>query len=112
MKLLNLFCHIVLVSLLEAAGCSSGGSDKSQGSPHDYEIRGKGLATDAAVPEVRLHHEDVPGLMEGMKMTFKVADAKMLEGLKVGDEVQGRVKKAPELTPPYLITSLEKRGSK
>ena len=112
MKFLNVFCLIVTASLLATAGCTGGGSDKSQGSPHDYEIRGKVLEIDAAVPAVRLDHEEVPGLMDAMKMTFKVADAKMLEGLKVGDEVQGRVKKAPDLTPPYLITSLEKRTSK
>ena len=64
------------------------------------------LEADNDAPAVTLDHEDIPGLMKGMKMEFSVADAKVLEGIKAGDEVKGRVKKGPS---GYVVTHLERR---
>jgi Cu/Ag efflux protein CusF len=38
-------------------------------------------------------------------MTYPVADAKLLEGLKAGDEVEGKL----EVRGEYVITQLKKR---
>jgi len=55
---------------------------------------------------VTLHHEDIPGLMKAMEMEFRVEDLALLEGIKAGDQVQGRLKKGEA---GYTITHLEKR---
>jgi Cu/Ag efflux protein CusF len=67
------------------------------------------MAIDAEKKEVKLDHEDIVGWMGAMKMEFSVADAKMLEGLKVGDQVKGRIKKDPKAIGGGLITRLEKQ---
>ena len=69
-----------------------------------YDIKGKVVSVDASKKSVRLDHEDIPGRMKAMEMDFTVADAKLLEGLKVGDQVQGKVKDGV-----WLITELSKR---
>jgi RND family efflux transporter MFP subunit len=71
-----------------------------------FEIRGKITEIDRQRLRVTLDHEDIPGLMKGMEMPFPVENAKVLEGLKNGDQVKGRLsRKASGLT----ITHLEKR---
>jgi hypothetical protein len=44
--------------------------------------------------------------MKAMKMEFDVEDAKLLEGINVGDQIQGRLRKGES---GYVITRLEKR---
>ena len=43
--------------------------------------------------EVLAFHEAIPGHMKAMDMSFDVEDAKVLEGLKVGDQVVGKLTK-------------------
>ena len=43
-----------------------------------------------------------------MKMEFDVANAKLLDGLQVGDKVKGRIRK-DDKAPNGLITRLEKQ---
>jgi Cu/Ag efflux protein CusF len=112
MKTVYAFLSAMLVVALALAivGCKGDGdSSKSSSSEQDYEIRGKVMAIDAAKPTVTLHHEDIVGWMPAMQMEFSVADAKMLEGLKVGDQVKGRIKKDPKAIGGGLITRLEKQ---
>jgi protein SCO1/2 len=97
----------ILVFVVAVAGCSSQTAttkDKSK----TYEIKGKVMEIQAASqePKVKLDHEAVPGVMDAMKMWFHVENAKLLEGLKEGDQVQGRFK-MPD--GKYLITELTKR---
>src|SRR5438876_4005397 len=73
-------------------GCGGGESPKSAGDKL-YDIRGKVVAIDATKPAVTLDHEDIPGLMKAMEMEFGVETPKLLEGLKVGDGDQGKLKK-------------------
>jgi protein SCO1/2 len=57
--------------------------------PHTtYEVRGQVLARRLDVREVRIAHEDIPGYMPAMTMSFGVKDARLLEGLERGDLVQ------------------------
>jgi len=97
----------VLVLAMVLAGCQGGGGDKAKtAAAQQYDIRGKVVAVDPAKPAVTLDHEDIPGLMKAMQMEFKVEDPKLLEGMNVGDQVQGRLKKGES---GYVITQLEKR---
>jgi Cu/Ag efflux protein CusF len=87
------------------AGCT--GDDKSKDTKaKEYDIKGKVTAVDSKKPAVKLDHEDIPGVMKGMEMEFRVAIPKLLEGLKKGDMVQGRLRKDES---GYTITRLEKR---
>ena len=97
-----LWLPLVVVPLV-LIGCNRG-SD----SPKDklYDVKGKVLAVDLDKQTLRLDHEDIPGLMKAMKMEFRVESGKLVEGLKPGDEVQGKLRKTDA---GYLITELKKR---
>jgi protein SCO1/2 len=103
MKVSRFLALAVLVAAL--AGCT-GGPDKQGTTERQYDVKGKVVAVDPKKPAVTLDHEDIPGLMKAMEMEFKVTDARLLEGLRAGDQVQGRLKKTDS---GYLITHLEKR---
>jgi protein SCO1/2 len=83
-------------------GCN-GGSDKSKDKL--YEVKGKVVAVDLGKKTVTLDHEDIPGLMKAMEMKFSVEDAKVLEGIKAGDQVHGWLKVE---SGNYIVTELMK----
>ena len=95
-------CFVLLVVLPLFVGCK--GEPPKGSTALDYEIKGKVVAVDSNKPAVTLDHEDIPGLMKAMKMEFPVATRQMLEGIKAGDDVHGRLKK-----DGLLITELKKR---
>lgn len=102
---MNALCRpsLMLLGLLVLAGC--------QGSPDGskerlYDIKGKVTAVDAGKNTVTLDHEDIAGLMKGMEMKFPVADPNVLEGVKPGDQVQGKLRLQ---SGEQVITELQKR---
>jgi Cu/Ag efflux protein CusF len=78
----------VAFACLAFVGCKQDDSDKERA----YDIKGKVVSVDLPKKSLRLDHEDIPGFMRGMEMSFEVDDAKTLEGLKAGDQVQGKLK--------------------
>lgn len=82
------------------AGC------QRQAASRVYEVKGAVVAVDPASKTLELDHEEIPGYMKAMRMTYPIADAKLLEGLKAGDSVRGKLKVEAR---SYTITSLEKR---
>lgn len=78
----------VSMAAVTALGCRQA-SDESQ--VKQYEIHGKVVAVNSQTQTVTLDHEDIPGLMQGMEMEFKVDNAKVLEGIGPGDGVQGHL---------------------
>jgi Cu/Ag efflux protein CusF len=89
------------------AGCSDSAEKQSRAATTKrYELKGEVVAVDLKQSLVTLDHEDVPGLMKAMKMDFRVEDPKLLEGIKAGDQVQGRLKKGES---GLVITELSKR---
>ena len=89
---------------LALAGCK--GSDQRTTAAKEYPIKGKVIAVDPSKPSVKLDHEEIPGLMKAMEMDYPVENAKLLEGIKAGDQVQGQVRAE---SGKYTITRLEKR---
>jgi protein SCO1/2 len=107
MKTYQTFWLVVLPAALLVAGCGGGGEGTSRsGGDKLYDVRGKVVAVDAAKPAVTIDHEDIPGLMKAMQMEFGVEDPRLLEGIKVGDQVKGRLKKSES---GYVLTQLERR---
>ena len=103
MNTLRLLWLPVLLAALLVVGCqqgSNGSKDKI------YDVKGKVLAVDAGKKTVKLDHEDIPGLMKAMEMDFTVADAKLLEGLKVDDQVHGKL--TVKSGNQYVLTQLQK----
>lgn len=82
------------------AGC------QRQAASRVYEVKGAVVAVDPASKTLELDHEEIPGYMKAMRMTYPIADAKLLEGLKAGDSVRGKLKVGSR---SFTITSLEKR---
>lgn len=91
-------------ALILLNGC---GKSPETGKDKLYDVTGTVVATDPQKPAVTLDHEDIPGLMKAMKMEFKAADAKLLDGLRPGDAVAGKLKK--DEAGGYVVTELRKR---
>lgn len=106
MKTVHWLGLIVLSLPLALAGCAGGGTDKQKGATDkQYDVKGKVVAVAPDKGSVTLDHEDIPGLMKAMKMEFRVEDAKVLEGIKPGDQVHGRLRAD---SGKHVITRLEK----
>lgn len=114
MKCTILVALVLLPALLLLGGCTGGTDSKGtpgKGSEHkahegkQYEIKGKVTGVDAAKSSVKLDHEEIVGLMKAMEMEYSVENPKMLEGLKVGDQVHGHMKVE---SGKYTILHLEK----
>ncbi len=87
--LMRLFACTMLLSLAAIAGCSR---EKPSAKEAIHDLKGQILSLDVANSKVELKHEKIGDWMEPMTMWFKVEERKMLEGLRDGDMVQGRVK--------------------
>ena len=81
----------VLLMTLVLAGCQKA-ADASKVNDKMYDVKAKVVSVDMEKKTVTLDHEDIPGLMKAMTMTFPVEDAKTLEGIKPGDQVHGRLR--------------------
>ncbi len=99
MKPMLLIFLVALVPLV-SAGCGKNSASKEK----VYDIKGKVVSVDLENKTVTLDHEDIPGFMKAMQMPFSVESSKILEGLKPGDQVQGRLK----VSDGYVITELHK----
>jgi protein SCO1 len=89
-------------------GMSSLHSCAGAPAPREYELRGQVLDTRAEFNEVRMRHEEIPGYMEPMTMSFRVKDAALLEHCEPGDLVRGRLLVTER---DAWIESLEKVGA-
>jgi protein SCO1/2 len=53
-----------------------------------YEVTGEVRGVDAAQRQVKIAHEEIPGFMPAMTMSFDVASTELLEGVTVGAQVR------------------------
>jgi protein SCO1/2 len=103
MNALRMPAFVAVLAVL-IAGCGKKTTEKKTFKV--YDIQGKIIAIRPDKEAVTLDHEDIPGLMKGMKMQFMVEDARILEDLQVGDQVQGKLKVD---SGSQIITELKKR---
>lgn len=78
MKLPRPLVHVAFALLVAAC---------SPPAPSDHAGHGQAVAVDRGARTVTLEHDDIPGLMQAMTMTFSVAPGVDLEGLEPGSEV-------------------------
>ena len=76
---------------LAVVGCVPDASEAPDGpaGPKTYEATGTVISVEGE--HVLIDHEDIPGFMDAMTMTFPVSDPSSLEGLEVGTRVTFRV---------------------
>ena len=97
---------VTLGLALLTAGCQKATDSTPRAQEKLYEVRGKVVSVNAEKGAVTLDHEDIPGLMKGMRMEFAVEDPKLLTGLAAGDTVQGKI---AVRSGDYVLTELAKR---
>lgn len=73
---------LLLVALAAASAC---GSDAPEEEARRYPLRGQVLAVDREQQQLTVRHDDIPGLMPGMTMSFPVATPDLLEGREPGE---------------------------
>jgi protein SCO1/2 len=78
---------LLLVALVAVALTPACNKDMSQ--PKRYPIEGKVTAVDAANRSLTLNHEEIPGFMKAMTMTYPVHDSWLFNVVHPGDTVQG-----------------------
>jgi Cu/Ag efflux protein CusF len=91
----------IVFSLTLFAGCGGDGAEKI------YDLKGKVTAVDHDKRTITVDHEEIPGLMRAMKMTFGVDDPKLLEGLVAEDVITGKLKAAGT---KYNLVEIHKVG--
>jgi protein SCO1/2 len=89
MKWLSLPALAMSMLALTFASCSKTGDD---GNEKTFDVHGKVISVDLGKKEVTVDHDDIPGLMKAMRMPFKVENARILEGIKAGDQIHGKLK--------------------
>jgi len=77
----------------------------SGASPEGQRAHGIVRSVDAGARKVTLDHEDIPGLMKAMTMTFDVAPRVALEDLSPGDAVEFSVEEGGRA---YTVTEMRR----
>lgn len=78
---------VLLLASLAAAGCSREEPAKQAEEKH-WTVQGKIISLSPGEKRIEIDHQDIPGLMAAMTMTFPVADARILNGVSAGDAVE------------------------
>lgn len=71
----------IVIALSASASCNRAPE------PRRYEVRGQILGINPERQEVLVDHEDIPGFMPAMTMSYKVQDPALLQGKQPGDLV-------------------------
>ena len=88
---------LLLAWSLGLAGCGAGGGSGSG--------EGEVIAVDADKAQITLDHDEIPGMMSAMTMTFAVSDPGLLKGVEAGDEVSFELRYADGV---HTVIALER----
>lgn len=80
MRFTRIFPRFFLISLIFLTACARKPERR-------YDLTGKIVAVDRNAHELTIQHEDIPGLMKGMTMPFKVKDGWVFDAAQPGDSV-------------------------
>jgi mono/diheme cytochrome c family protein len=78
---------LLTLACLVAVSCSKIDTAASNAEKKTYNSTGMVKAVDLKNNKVTIDHQDIPGFMSAMEMTFSVASAPLLDGIAVGDQV-------------------------
>jgi protein SCO1/2 len=92
---------VLLAAGLIASGCSRPAPAKQ------YPLKGQVIAVNPAQQHITLKHDDIPGLMPGMTMSFPVARPELLAGREPGELVTATLEVADAVG---RITAIERVG--
>jgi protein SCO1/2 len=84
----------LLASFVLLSACT--GAKPKQHEGRQYPIEGKVIAVDGAHQQITLAHKDIPGLMKGMTMPFRVRDTWVFNVAQPGDELHGTLVVTPD----------------
>jgi len=84
-----------------AVGCS-------QNAPKRYPLHGQILAVDAAHQQLTIKHEDIPGFMPGMTMSYPVASAALMQDRAPGETITATLE-VSDMTG--RLVAIEHRGT-
>ncbi len=76
---------------LALSACDATPSAGGAGDTRRYDVRGVVEDVDAAHGQVLLDHEDIPGLMPAMTMTFDVPNPELLTKLAAGQRIEAKL---------------------
>jgi protein SCO1/2 len=80
---------LVILLLLAAAACRQSEKPAAKASAQRYALKGVVREVDAGRSRITVEHEDIPGYMQGMTMSFPVRDdPKVMEVLRPGDRIE------------------------
>lgn len=95
-------CRLLIAGLVLAAACSRDPEVRT------YQLKGQILAVKPDTNEILVKHEDIPGFMPAMTMTYMVKDAVLLKDRAPGDLITATL--TVESTLGYL-SAIIKTGS-
>lgn len=101
MKLLHRFAWVGVMTIAFVFAVGASGCGGSETGPHPGTGIVKGVDTGAR--KITLDHDDIPGFMKGMTMTFQLAPEVDLAGIAPGEEVDFRVE---EKGGVYTVTEV------
>lgn len=77
---------------------SSGCSTEKTSTGRDYDIVGRVTELAPDKSKIKIDHQAIPGYMQAMEMTFKVAGPEAVKDIQVGDDVKGKLRVDGEAT--------------
>jgi protein SCO1/2 len=89
---------VLLAAAVFATGCSR------EPEARTYQLKGQILAVSAATNYLLVAHEDIPGFMPAMTMSYTVKDAALLKDRVPGDLITATLRVAPDLAWLSAIT--------
>lgn len=82
-----LYTFVLAVVLAATIACSKAGMPSNSAPDGIFNSTGIIKAIDAATSKVTIDHQEIPGYMAAMEMTFTASNATVYEGIAVGDKV-------------------------
>jgi protein SCO1/2 len=81
-------CKLFITSLVGLALLPGCNRTQSEEGGRRFELKGKVVSVDKAHQQLEINHEAVPGLMEGMTMTFTLKEREPFDVVSAGDRIQ------------------------
>ena len=94
---------LIFLILLFSLSCQQGQTEAPGGELKRYDLRGKILAVDKAKKKAEVDHEEIPGFMPRMTMTFPIKGDWLWEDLKPGVDIRAELVVDNTADEPYWL---------